>query len=250
MKLRIVLIVVLVSVMVILQACSAAATLAPTATPTPPPTVTETPRPSETPAPTDTSTPSPTSTFTLTPSATITSTSTSTPMPSFAGFAVEYAQYTNYGMLMGFKIPGITKAYRLKVNDIAYTCNLNDKAPGYLYCYGPQFQQNQEITLVFYPPDENDNTPLYTASYKVSLLVPPTVDPRVLMTEAPGSCPARGIHVTCETEYRKDGAGGCCIVATCSDACGYYYSMDTCPNGSEHNGICAMTGTPPLPGNR
>jgi len=238
---------VLVTVLVFLQACTAATAL-PTATPAPLPTVTETPRPSETPAPSDTSTPLPSATFTLTPSATHTATSSSTPMPSFAGFTVEYAQYTNYGMLMGFKIPGIQENYRLKVNDINYTCNLNDKAPDYLYCYGPQFAQNQEIQLVFYPPDPADNTPLYTVSYKVSLLVLPTVDPRVLMTQAPGSCPQRGINVTCETEYRKDGKGGCCVVSTCADACGYYYSMDTCPVGSEHNGICP--GTPPVPGNR
>jgi hypothetical protein len=246
MKPRISYFIVLVTVLGFFSACTAATLQPTTAAPTQPPPVTETPRPSETLAPSHTSTPQPTASFTMTPSPTHTATETSTPTPSFAGFSVAYAQYTNYGMLIGFKIPGIKDNYRLKVNNIDYTCQLNDKAPDSLYCYGPQFAQNETVKLVFYP-FTGDDTPLYEVSYKVSLLVPPTIDPRILMTQAPGSCPSRGVNVTCETEYRKDGNGGCCVVATCNDACGYFYSMDTCPEGSIKNGICPITGTPPLP---
>ena len=247
MKIRISYLIVLVMVMVIFSACAPAVAQPTAPAPTqPPPPATETPRPSETPVPSNTSTPQPTASFTVTPSVTPTPTETSTPTPSFAGFSVTYAQYTYYGMLMGFKIPGLKENYRLKVNDVDYTCKINDKAPDSLYCYGPQFGQNETINLVFYPL-EGEDTPLFETSYKVSLLVPPTIDPRILMTEAPGSCPARGVNITCETEYRNDGKGGYCIVATCNDACGYYYSMDTCPEGSINNGIYPITGTPPLP---
>ena len=145
MKPRISFFIVLVTVMGFFSACTAASVQSQTAVPTQPPPVTETPRPSETPAPSNTETPVPTASFTLSPSATHTSTmtptETSTPTPAFAGFEVSYAQYTNYGMLIGFKIPGIKDDYRLKVNDIDYTCKLNDKAPDSLYCYGPQFSQ-------------------------------------------------------------------------------------------------------------
>ncbi len=246
MKFRISYLIVLVMVMGFISACTSAVVQPTPTVPTQPPPASETPRPSETPAPSNTSTPRPTASFTVTPSVTPTATETSTPTPSFAGFSVTYAQYTYYGMLMGFKIPGIKENYRLKVNDVDYKCELNDKAPDSLYCYGPQFGQNETVKLVFYPLT-GDDTPLFEVSYKVSLLVPPTVDPRILMTQAPGSCPARGVNVTCETEYRNDGKGGFCIVATCNDACGYYYSMDTCPEGSINNGIYPITGTPPLP---
>ena len=246
MKSRFFILIVLVTVMVIFTACTAVTGQPTAAVPTQPPPVTVTPRASETPAPSNTSTPQPTASHTITPSVTPAPTKTSTPTPSFAGFSVAYAQYTNYGMLIGFKIPGIKQSYRLKVNDVDYTCKLNEKAVNSLYCYGPQFGENETVKLVFYPLTGND-TPLYEASYKVSLLVPPTIDPRILMTQAPGSCPARGVNVTCETEYRNNGKGGYCIVATCNDACGYYYSMDTCPPGSVNNGIYPITGTPPLP---
>jgi len=245
MKSRISYLIVLVTVMVIVSACTAA-TVQPTATtaPTQPPPVTETPRPSETPAPSNTSTLQPTASATLTPSVTPSATKSSTPTPSFAGFSVTYAQYTNYGMLIGFKIPGLKEDYRLMVNTVEYKCQINAKAVDSLYCYGPQFGQDQTVKLVFYLLN-GDSTPLYETSYKVSLLIPPTVDPRILMTQAPGSCPARGVNITCETEYRNDGKGSYCIVATCNDACGYYYSMDTCPEGSIKNGIYNFNGTPP-----
>lgn len=240
--------IVLVMMMGFFSACTAAVELTATAAPTQPPPVSETPRPIETLSPSNTPSPQPTASFTPSPSPSMTHTATvtSTPTPSFAGFSVTYAQYTNYGMLIGFKIPGIKENYRLTVNKIEYKCQINDKAQDSLYCYGPQFNQNEIVTLDFYPL-EGESKPLYEVSYKVSLLVPPTVDPRILMTQAPGTCPQRGVDVTCETEYRNNGNGGYCIVATCNDACGYYYSMDTCPEGSINNGIYPITGTPPLP---
>ncbi len=246
MKYRYFSLIVLVMMMGFFSACTAAVEPTATAAPTQPPPVSETPRLIETLSPSNTPSPQPTATFTPSPSMTHTATVTSTPTPSFAGFSVTYAQYTNYGMLIGFKIPGIKENYRLTVNKIEYKCQINDKAQDSLYCYGPQFNQNEIVTLDFFPL-EGEGKPLYEVSYKVSLLVPPTVDPRILMTQAPGTCPQRGVDVTCETEYRNNGNGGYCIVATCNDACGYYYSMDTCPEGSVNNGIYPITGTPPLP---
>lgn len=46
------------------------------------------------------------------------------------------------------------------------------------------------------------------------------------------TCPLEGEWLSCEFEYRKDGQG-CYVGATCYDACGWFYSVDTIPPGVE-----------------
>jgi hypothetical protein len=251
MKTRSLIYIFFVAALVVLSACNVAPTPT-TLTPTPPltqtPAITETPRPSATLVPSYTALP-PSPTATITPSFTPTLTATLTPQPVFAGFQVEYAQLTYYGMLMAFRIPGIKVNYRLTIGGVDYPCDLNDKSPDHLYCHGPQLKNGQSAKLVFLPL-KGDNTPVYETTYLVTLLNTATVSPDMLATLGGDKCAVRGVHVTCETEYRNDGKGGYCIVATCVDLCGYYYSVHTCPEGSENWGIYPMTGTPPLPGNR
>jgi hypothetical protein len=244
MKRRFHLIIGLVTVLAFVSACSAAPIQTPT--PTPAPTVTETIRPSETVTPIPTQAPSPSATLTSSPTVkpSDTATVTSTPRPSFAGFAVEYVQPASYGLLMGFIVPGIKENLRLTVNNSEYKCELNAKAPDRLYCYGQQFAQGQTVKLVFLPLS-GDDTPVFETTYKLVMIGTPTLNPTALW-EAGKACKIRGVHVTCETEYRSLG-DTYCIVSTCSDLCGYYKSVNTCPEGSEHNGIFQMTGTPPLP---
>lgn len=236
----------LAAIFVFTSACSAAPTQPPA--PTQAPAASETPRPSETPIPS--STPVPSSTQTPPPTATQADTptvkpsETSTPRPSFAGFAVEYVQPASYGLLFGFHIPGIKENYRLMVNEKEYKCDLNAKSPDRLGCYGPAFTQGQTVKLSFLPLT-GDNQPVYETTYKIALIGTPTLEPTALYAAAK-ACLIRGVHVTCETEYRRLN-DSYCIVATCADLCGYYYSVDTCPVGSEHNGIFQFTGTPPLP---
>jgi len=158
---------------------------------------------------------------------------------------VEYTQFTSYGMLMGFHIPGIKENYRLQVNGVDYQCNLNDKAPDRLYCNGQQVKAGQTVKLAFLPL-KGDNSPVFETSYQVVPYVTLTIDPRTLVAGGVDACAARGVHVTCETEYRNNG-DTYCIVSTCVDLCGYYYSVDTCPVDSINNGIYPMTGTPPMP---
>jgi hypothetical protein len=45
-------------------------------------------------------------------------------------------------------------------------------------------------------------------------------------------CALRGESLSCEFEYRKDGQG-CYVGATCYDACGLFYSINTIPPGVE-----------------
>jgi hypothetical protein len=237
--------------LVCLSACATAPLPVPSVTATLVPPATETPRPTATPAPTSTPVPPDTATATLTntlpPTATATAGMTSTPRPSFAGFQVDYTQLVGSSMAMGFHIPGIKENYRLKVDGVEYTCSLNTRATDRLYCTGTPVKAGQTVTLVFLPLQGGDS-PIFETSYKVLAYITPTWDAESIATfvATAGSCAVRGLHVTCETEYRRNG-DTFCIVATCADQCGYYYSVDTCPIGSEHNGIFPMTGTPPLP---
>jgi hypothetical protein len=148
--------------------------------------------------------------------------------------------------MLGFHIPGIKESYRLTVNGIEYKCDLNTKAADSLVCYGTPFNQGQTVKLVFFTLDGN-KTPVYETSYKISLPGTATLNPQT--AEALGkACQLRGVHVTCETEYRRNGDNTYCTVSTCFDLCGYYYSVDTCPEGSINNGTFPLTGTPPMPG--
>ncbi len=52
------------------------------------------------------------------------------------------------------------------------------------------------------------------------------------------TCPHEGEKLNCEFEYRKD-SQNCYVGATCYDACGWFYSVDTIPPGvEEFSGPC------------
>lgn len=52
------------------------------------------------------------------------------------------------------------------------------------------------------------------------------------------TCPLEGESLSCVFEYRKD-SQGCYVGATCYDACGWFYSVDTIPPGvEEYSGPC------------
>ena len=221
------LLIVLAVLLVLLSACSSAPTPTPLPTPTQTLAATETPRPTPVPA-TATLSPSPVSTATPIPSptalpsatVTFTATVTATPRPSFAGFQVEYTQFTYYGMLMGIRVPGIKENYRLLVDGVEYQCSLNDKAPDRLYCNGTPFKPGQKVTLAFLPL-KGDNTPVFQTEYQIVAFVTPTINPQTQIA-AGDKCAVRGVNVTCETEYRRNN-DTYCIVSTCVDICGYYY---------------------------
>jgi hypothetical protein len=231
------------SAMWLLSACGAVST--PTATPVPTAKPTETLSPSETFTPTLTETPSPTptSTVTLTPSQT--PVPSNTPGPDFASFLLQYTQAVPNGTSFGFRIPGIKQPLLLKVNNFEYKCTVTDKTPDFLYCTGKQFNQNQSVKLVFLPLNASaTDKSLFETTIKIAYEKTPTPDPRDLAAQAP-SCPDRGKNVRGEIEWRKYN-GSYCVVATCFDACGYYYSMNTCPSGTDHNGIFQFPGPTPV----
>jgi hypothetical protein len=241
MKPRPICLLVIAIVMALLPACTTATVppaqptaIAPaTALPTSSQVPTQVPTSTQAPTPVPTDTPAPTSTNTPVPSV--------TPTPAFAGFSVEFAESTTYGLVLGLTIPGVKDIYRLDVNDVAYTCSLSAKVPDHLYCYGKPFKQGETVSLAFYPPT-GDKTPIFQTTYKIVLSGTPTLSPDDLIAAAK-ACKIRGVHITCETEYRRSG-DSYCEVSTCVDLCGYYYSVDTCPQGAEKNGYYPITATP------
>jgi hypothetical protein len=243
MKTRFLFFILITAALVVLTACSAAPTPLPTPTPLPnmAPTETETPWPSAISDPTNTL--QPTATIALTPTSTLTATSTSTPRPTFAGFQVEYAEYSNYGLNLTFRIPGIKQRYRLDVNGAPFTCNLLEKYPDRLYCVGAVIAPNTQVSLRFLPLD-GGNTPIYETTYRITPMLIPTPDVRIQFAAFKEKCPGKEANITCETEYRVNGKG-CCVVATCIDACGNTFSANSCPQVMELKGICQ--GKPPIP---
>ncbi len=54
-----------------------------------------------------------------------------------------------------------------------------------------------------------------------------------------GTCPQEGQKLSCVFEYRKDSSLNCYVGATCYDACGWFYSVNTIPPGvEEFSGPC------------
>lgn len=208
----------------LLSACQTATPIPPTATtaPTAIP-ATHTPQPSATVAPSATRVP-PTATATLAPTAT--ATPTLTPTAVFAGFRILYSDYQKWGLMLAFYIPGVKQPYDLQVNKVKYSCTLQPNLPDQMFCMGPEFPQNRKVELAFYAPNAT-TTPVFKTDYVIAPIKTPT--PEGYIPPGDANCPVRGINASCETELRGETwPGGPCIVSTCVDSCGYWYSIDTC----------------------
>lgn len=181
-----------------------------------------TPRPDPTPPPQITSTQTGTPTIPLPPSVTPTKSVTPTQAPDFSGFQVQFVEYKDFGMVIGFIIPGVTTPYKLTVNKQIYSCLIKPGIANHLYCSGVIIPEGTKVRLEFF--EIGDETEIFQTNYIVSL--PKTPTPDYFKLTKP-DCPVRGINARCETENRI-AENGSCIVSTCVDSCGYWYSIDTC----------------------
>jgi hypothetical protein len=211
----------LLLLMLLLSACAAPATppvptpLPPSATPLPPTaTTTATPLP---PSPTASATPAPSATPTITP--------TPTPAADFAALQIAAVESVLGGVRVNLLLPGVDTAYKLTLNGYDYSCELTDQAKDHLFCFGlAMIQPDQTVSLALLDPASGAQ--VYTAQILYASF--PTAIPEGY---ANNNCPDRGTGVSCEVECRQLPAGGYCIVATCSDACGLYRSVQTCAEG-------------------
>ncbi len=184
-----------------------------------PPTLTLQPSPSLTPLLT--------ATWTLTPGPT----NTRTPQARFSEAQVVAVLQHNAGYQLTLKVPGLAQALDVLLANLPYSCQMVAEAPQTLFCQGLSRPPiDQRIAIVFRDPA--DGQELYQGETYIIQAAVPTPTPAGYF-----SCPDRGKDVFCEVECRIYG-GNPCIVATCNDACGLYYSIHDCPQDIPNDGIC------------
>ncbi len=186
------------------------------------PTASPTQRPSHTPLPS--LTPTLTRTATLVPSPVV----SPTLEVAYAELKLLSVENRVGGWMVTFTLPGIRQPLKLLLGGNTYNCLVDDDYADRLFCQGlakPAY--DTPLSLAFL--DEGTGAKLYESSlvFPSALLVPPTP-----AGWANTNCAERGQNVSCETECRIAPNGSPCIVATCTDACGPYFSVHTCPDMS------------------
>jgi hypothetical protein len=199
------------------------------------PTVSEKLQTIEVPTPTSTSTATATATFTRTPTLTLLPSLTASPTPSALFDKAQVTSLSSAGDVFSIvvNIPGLKGAYNMVIDARKFTCVFDAKYPDRLFCSGssqPGVEKN--ISLVFTDPDSGQE--IYSGTTVIIRQALPTETPAGYF-----SCPNRGKNVFCEVECRIYDGSNPCLVATCLDDCGLYYSLDTCPGDRKNTGICS-----------
>jgi hypothetical protein len=132
-------------------------------------------------------------------------------------------------------IPNLTQAYDVIAAGIDFNCSFDALYSDRLFCYGlARPPLDQSITLAFL--DQATRQVVYQSKTVFASAALPTPVPQGFNQY---DCPERGTNVTCETECRVAPDGSPCLVSTCFDACGPYYSVDSCPGGVSSWNMCS-----------
>lgn len=183
-------------------------------------------------------TPSVTSTLplepTFTPSPTLTATAEVSPSPvASATPGVQFDQLEVLaidnrvgGWIITLALPGVQGEMRLLLGGQTYECSSDPAYPDRLFCQGlarPAYDTPLKIAF----QDQASLRILYATTLTIpsALVLPPTP-----AGWGHNACADRGKDVSCETECRIAPDGTPCMVATCTDACGPYFSVHTCPD--------------------
>lgn len=188
------------------QDSNPAATLLPVNAPTQQPTATATLKPSVTPSPT--------------------ATATATPIANFDRLQVISVDNNPFGSMVHLALPGIRQPLTMKLDGKLYNCRVDEKYPDHFFCQGlSRPALDTTLKLVFIDPVSQ--VEIYAGSLFIleAWVIPPT-PVGYLHT----SCAERGKNVSCETECRIAPDGSPCIVSTCTDACGPYFAVHSCPD--------------------
>ncbi|MCD4752173.1 MAG: hypothetical protein K8R40_03785 [Anaerolineaceae bacterium] len=190
-------------------------------------TISSSETPTAEPSVTFTATPEPTNTATLTPTVTMTWTPSPTPFTGFEGSKINSYQSSGELYMYIFSVSGVSQEYYATIEKELYYCEIDINYPDILICTGEYFEFNDEMVDVVFYSDETLDEIVHQQEYYSGSTTPAPV---IIYGGPETWCPERGQNVTCETEYRSYN-GEECIVQTCFDACGYYYSYHTCPKG-------------------
>ncbi|MBN2048626.1 MAG: hypothetical protein JW750_12345 [Anaerolineaceae bacterium] len=223
------LLILLVLTVLFLAACKpeSAAVVEPTFTSAPPTsTPTASPEPTHTPEPSPTATATPT----LVPTETNTPTPSPTPFTGFENSSINSweQKHGNY-YLFQFVVPEVSMSYYAIIEGNPFECEFDPNYPDRLFCLGDFIDYNKEYIDVAFFEDDLMSQLAFEQPYFLKRVVL-TYNQEPIQGDPTTWCPQRGENVTCETEYRSY-QGEECIVQTCFDACGYYYSVHTCPKG-------------------
>lgn len=190
-----------------------------------------------------TSTSAPISTVTSAPTLTPSMTPSLVPSPTAqASFNLaKVIQIRNQvgGVMVTISLPNLREVYNVILAGIDYTCNLNEKYPDMLFCWGlaaPPF--NKEVNLTFLNPASG----AVVVEVK-TFLAEANFPPAGIVTDNSTSCANKGENQTCEVECRIDEDGDPCIVASCYDACGQTLSIQTCSSNLTDISFCTADET-------
>jgi len=172
-------------------------------------------------------TPTPTASATFTATASLTPTVTATPFDGFESSGFNGVQYSGGSVYLLFTVPGVTESYRLSVEGQSLACAPSDTFADLLVCEGTQYAPSYGTLACAFYSESRDL--VYRGSYYHAVPQTPTPAPPpwVPIWNLSNNCPQRGENVSCETEWRTVG-GVPCMIASCFDQCGYYYSIDNC----------------------
>lgn len=215
-----------------LAACTPRVTDAPTAAPsaTRPVEATATDAPSATPTLTPSPAPTETATPTLPPSP--------TPLAQFEEFEVLSIENLQVGgARITIKLPGISVPLSLVLEGRTYNCKPDPTVPDRLFCSGLAMPPlNQSIPAALIQPDTSQIVWSGETILRNNLVVFPV---RRVYFARP-ECSEPGKNLGCETECRINTNGSPCVVSTCFDVCGPYFSVHTCdPNMNKPFTMCA-----------
>ena len=188
------------------------------------------------PARADTPTPLPPPTLTGTSTETLLPTGTPTPKPEFSRLRFINITTGYNGVSLIVEIPELKQVYNLTINGINYFCQVVESVPNRLFCNGlSKPPVDQAVRVLLREPETDSIVHEMVTTIAGSLVVTPM--PRGYYNP---DCPQRGLDVNCEMECRIPPDGEPCVVASCFDSCGLYFSVNTCPeNVQVYPALCS-----------
>lgn len=133
------------------------------------------------------------------------------------------------GYRITIRLPGASLGYDLTLNGNPYRCTLVSEYQDRLFCMGgAAVPSGKPLPAGFLLP----GTEVEVWSGTLISLAAVTATPAGYTDT---DCPSRGENASCETECRQLPGDTYCVVATCADACGLYFSVNTCPQNMSVN---------------
>ena len=171
----------------------------------------------------------------------MTSTITVTPTSAalFDQIQILGGYYNQDNSIIYLSFPKVDKNYKFKMNQYDYECKVDLEYQDRVNCYG-RFLDNQRSTNAFVQVYDPTSLELM---FEKNVYIPMTIPTALPAGDASTWCPLRGQKISCETEWRSE-EDLTCVVMTCYDACGYYYSEHTCKEPWHNNAIIQPTPTP------